>query len=148
MLSRFEPSVKHKRNFNKSTFRKVEIQIENKKQHLPSGVVVGAVVVVSVVVVVGVVVVVAVVVVVVVVVVVDLNNKYEGYNYVDNSTLSNWVRFNESDHGRVTMVVPANNRRATITGFNGERRLSVDCALFDILSSDRSPPLKPRLLVA
>ncbi|KAH3800176.1 hypothetical protein DPMN_153805 [Dreissena polymorpha] len=46
------------------------------------------------------------------------------------------------------MVVPANNRRATITGFNGERRSSVDRALFDILSSDRSPPLTPRLLVA
>ncbi|KAH3770137.1 hypothetical protein DPMN_171420 [Dreissena polymorpha] len=46
------------------------------------------------------------------------------------------------------MVVPANNRRATITGLNGERRSSVDRALLDILSSDRSPPLAPRLLVA
>jgi hypothetical protein len=46
------------------------------------------------------------------------------------------------------MVVPANNRRATITGLNGERRLSVDRALFDVLSSDRSLPLTPRLLVA
>ncbi|KAH3887612.1 hypothetical protein DPMN_011630 [Dreissena polymorpha] len=36
------------------------------------------------------------------------------------------------------MVVPANNRRATITGFNGERRSSVDRAFFD--TSDRSPP--------
>ncbi|KAH3839630.1 hypothetical protein DPMN_113062 [Dreissena polymorpha] len=58
------------------------------------------------------------------------------------------VRFNESDHGRVTMVVPANNRRATITGFNRERRSSFERMLFDILSSDRSPPLTPRLLVA
>ncbi|KAH3700796.1 hypothetical protein DPMN_075776 [Dreissena polymorpha] len=49
---------------------------------------------------------------------------------------------------RTTMVVPANNRRATITGFNRERRSSVDRALFDILSSDRSPPLTPRLLDA
>ncbi|KAH3851266.1 hypothetical protein DPMN_093746 [Dreissena polymorpha] len=57
------------------------------------------------------------------------------------------VRFNESDHGRATMVVPANNRRATIIGFNRERRSSVDRALFDILSSDRSPRLTPRLLV-
>ncbi|KAH3738447.1 hypothetical protein DPMN_045081 [Dreissena polymorpha] len=30
------------------------------------------------------------------------------------------------------MVVPGNNRRATITGFNRERRSSVDHALFDI----------------
>ncbi|KAH3723927.1 hypothetical protein DPMN_049725 [Dreissena polymorpha] len=59
-----------------------------------------------------------------------------------------WVRFNESDHGRATMVVPANNRRATIAVFNGERRSSIDRALFDILSSDRSLPLTPRLLVA
>ncbi|KAH3827659.1 hypothetical protein DPMN_129599 [Dreissena polymorpha] len=57
------------------------------------------------------------------------------------------VRFNESDHGRACMVVSANNCRATITGFNGERRSSVDRALFDILSSDRSLPLTPRLLV-
>ncbi|KAH3799337.1 hypothetical protein DPMN_152944 [Dreissena polymorpha] len=57
------------------------------------------------------------------------------------------VRFNESDHGRATMVVPANNRCATITGFNRERRSSVDRALFDILSSDRSRPLIPRLSV-
>ncbi|KAH3806930.1 hypothetical protein DPMN_135260 [Dreissena polymorpha] len=57
------------------------------------------------------------------------------------------ARFNESDHGRVSMVVPANNRRAKITGLNGERRSSVDRALFDVLSSDRSPPLTPRLLV-
>ncbi|KAH3866161.1 hypothetical protein DPMN_029217 [Dreissena polymorpha] len=47
------------------------------------------------------------------------------------------VRFNESDHGRATMAVPANNRRAPITGFNSERRSSVDRALFDILLSDR-----------
>ncbi|KAH3700893.1 hypothetical protein DPMN_075874 [Dreissena polymorpha] len=46
------------------------------------------------------------------------------------------------------MVVPANNRRATITEFNRERRSSVDRALFDILSSDRSPPFTPRLIVA
>ncbi|KAH3889930.1 hypothetical protein DPMN_013997 [Dreissena polymorpha] len=46
------------------------------------------------------------------------------------------------------LVVPANNRRATITGCNRERRSSVDRALFDILSSDRSPPLTPSLLVA
>ncbi|KAH3823780.1 hypothetical protein DPMN_125602 [Dreissena polymorpha] len=46
------------------------------------------------------------------------------------------------------MVVPSIYRRATITGFNGERRSSVDRALFNILSSDRSPPLTPRLLVA
>ncbi|KAH3769336.1 hypothetical protein DPMN_170586 [Dreissena polymorpha] len=59
-----------------------------------------------------------------------------------------WVRFNESDHSRATMVVQENNHRATITGFNRERRSSVDRALFDILSSDRSPPLTPRLLVA
>ncbi|KAH3875225.1 hypothetical protein DPMN_038488 [Dreissena polymorpha] len=58
------------------------------------------------------------------------------------------VRFNESDHGRATMVVPANNCRATIAVFNGERRSSIDRALFDILSSDRSLPLTPRLLVA
>ena len=58
------------------------------------------------------------------------------------------VRFNESDHGRATMVVPANIRRATITEFNGERRSSVDRALFHVLSSDRSSPLTPRLLVA
>ncbi|KAH3737718.1 hypothetical protein DPMN_044311 [Dreissena polymorpha] len=58
------------------------------------------------------------------------------------------VRFNESDHGRATMVVPANNRRATIAVFNGERRSSIDRALFDILSSDRSLPITPRLLVA
>ena len=58
------------------------------------------------------------------------------------------VVFNESDHGRATMVVPANNRRATIAVFNGERRSSIDRALFDILSSDRSLPLTPRLLVA
>ncbi|KAH3861379.1 hypothetical protein DPMN_024307 [Dreissena polymorpha] len=58
------------------------------------------------------------------------------------------IRLNESDHGRATMVVPANIRRATITGFNRERRSSVDRALFDILSSDRSPPLTPRVLVA
>ncbi|KAH3856140.1 hypothetical protein DPMN_098720 [Dreissena polymorpha] len=58
------------------------------------------------------------------------------------------VRFNESDHGRATMVVPANNRRATIAVFNGERRSSIDRVLFDILSSDRSLPLTPRLLVA
>ncbi|KAH3835448.1 hypothetical protein DPMN_108795 [Dreissena polymorpha] len=56
--------------------------------------------------------------------------------------------FNESDHGRVGMVVPANIRRATITGLTGERRSSVDRAFFDVLSSDRSPPLTPRLLVA
>ncbi|KAH3737212.1 hypothetical protein DPMN_043794 [Dreissena polymorpha] len=58
------------------------------------------------------------------------------------------VRFNESDHGRATMVVPANNRRATKAVFNGERRSSIDRALFDILSSDSSLPLTPRLLVA
>ncbi|KAH3698425.1 hypothetical protein DPMN_055169 [Dreissena polymorpha] len=58
------------------------------------------------------------------------------------------VRFNESDHGRETMVVPGNNRRAAITGFNRKRQSSVDRALFDILSSDRSPPLTPLLLVA
>ncbi|KAH3821240.1 hypothetical protein DPMN_123002 [Dreissena polymorpha] len=46
------------------------------------------------------------------------------------------------------MVVPANNRRATIAVFNGERRSSIDRALIDILSSDRSLPLTPRLLVA
>ncbi|KAH3851597.1 hypothetical protein DPMN_094079 [Dreissena polymorpha] len=62
--------------------------------------------------------------------------------------LKSWVRFNKSDHGRATMVVPANNRRMTITGFNRERRFSVDRVLFDILSSDRSPPLTPRLLIA
>ncbi|KAH3821739.1 hypothetical protein DPMN_123506 [Dreissena polymorpha] len=32
------------------------------------------------------------------------------------------------------MVITANNHRATITGFNGKRRSSVDRALFDILS--------------
>ncbi|KAH3720763.1 hypothetical protein DPMN_063667 [Dreissena polymorpha] len=37
------------------------------------------------------------------------------------------------------MVVPANNRRVTITGFNRERRWSVHRALFDILSSDSNP---------
>ncbi|KAH3707566.1 hypothetical protein DPMN_066976 [Dreissena polymorpha] len=63
-------------------------------------------------------------------------------------TTFTWVWFNESDDGRATMVVPANNRRATITGFNRERRSSVHRALFDILSSDRSPPLTQRLLVA
>ncbi|KAH3866175.1 hypothetical protein DPMN_029232 [Dreissena polymorpha] len=56
------------------------------------------------------------------------------------------VRFNESDHDRATMVVPANNRRETIAVFNGERRSSIDRALFDILSSDRSLPPTPRLL--
>ncbi|KAH3814045.1 hypothetical protein DPMN_142523 [Dreissena polymorpha] len=59
-----------------------------------------------------------------------------------------WVRFNESDHGRAIMVVPANNRRATITEFNRERRSSVDRAFLDILSSDRSPPFTPRLIIA
>ena len=65
-----------------------------------------------------------------------------------SSDEQSWARFNESDHGRATMVVPANNRRATIAVFNGERRSSIDRALFDILSSDRSPPLTPQLLVA
>ncbi|KAH3747090.1 hypothetical protein DPMN_181512 [Dreissena polymorpha] len=59
-----------------------------------------------------------------------------------------WVRFNESDHSQAIMVLPGNNRRATITGFIRERRSSVDRTLFDILSSDRSQPLTPRLLVA
>ncbi|KAH3852238.1 hypothetical protein DPMN_094739 [Dreissena polymorpha] len=45
---------------------------------------------------------------------------------------TSWARFNESDH--------ANNRRATINGLYGERRSSVDRALFHVLSSDRSPP--------
>ncbi|KAH3820913.1 hypothetical protein DPMN_122662 [Dreissena polymorpha] len=51
------------------------------------------------------------------------------------ATTINRVRFNESDHGRASMVVPANNRRATITGFIGERRSSIDRTLFDKLST-------------
>ncbi|KAH3721370.1 hypothetical protein DPMN_064293 [Dreissena polymorpha] len=58
------------------------------------------------------------------------------------------VRFNECNHGRATMVVPANIRRATITELDGERRSSVDRTLFDKFSIDRSPPLTPRQLVA
>ncbi|KAH3727608.1 hypothetical protein DPMN_053547 [Dreissena polymorpha] len=70
------------------------------------------------------------------------------YAFLSYHPTTTWVRFNESDHGRAAMVVPANNRRATIAVFNGERRSSIDRALFDILSSDRSLPLTPRLLVA